>query len=514
MWQKIKSFISKHKYDALLFLSLVATAPFFYDKLGWVSLVALLPMIFAIRHRFETKNTKNLVFIIWLFGLIYMLIVCSWVLNAHPQFLGVEQNASLSYFLYIAWVLMGLVLSLGFLLIGWVTARAIKVNFGFNKYILLFPFVWVAGEYLRSWGFSVIAYGREATLGPNWNFGVIGFSVTNTPFAYAARIGGLFGLSLAVVFVNVAIYLIIVKRYQAVAIIGLSILLAILLATTPGKDSSKLRVASLSMGYTSVQLNNTVDQTDYEAADLLVTPEYSSFFKENSTNGHGDFVARLFKGREGVVIYSRITPRAGSLPYNEVVLANQSASTIAKQPKRFLVPTGEYLPWVMQGFMSLVGRTNATAEFDRLVGRSAGTKAERAFEVGSYKIGAQACSGVLATDNYRALTMGGAEVLTNSASLYEFKDSPSFHNQAKQFASFIAIANNRPFVQAAQASYSYILDKDGRFIKFNGDGGGVQLGTVELGQSRTLYSLVGEWGAYASLIITGILLIVLLKHKY
>ena len=115
-----------------------------------------------------------------------------------------------------------------------------------------------------------------------------------------------------------------------------------------------------------------------------------------------------------------------------------------------------------------------------------------------------------ATANYyRKLTNDGAQVLTNSASLNEFRDSWTYHQQARQFAQFIAAANARPFVQGARGGLAIIVDSDGKIIsKTDGFGMEVINANLEFSSSKNPYVRFGEWTALAAGLIVFVTLFV------
>jgi apolipoprotein N-acyltransferase len=69
-------------------------------------------------------------------------------------------------------------------------------------------------------------------------------------------------------------------------------------------------------------------------------------------------------------------------------------------------------------------------------------------------------------------------------------------------ARFMAVANARPFVQATDGSYSFMLDHNGQWLAKSGQKD-LQLlqHNVVTNTRRTVYSLLGEWVVVASIVV-------------
>lgn len=99
-----------------------------------------------------------------------------------------------------------------------------------------------------------------------------------------------------------------------------------------------------------------------------------------------------------------------------------------------------------------------------------GEKFEKPYNNVRFSVGALACSGVTALNEYRRLTQQGADILVNSASLSFLTNKSSYHVYAYNMSRFQAVSNNRPFVQASRSGESYILDNQANVIaKYHGN---------------------------------------------
>ena len=79
--------------------------------------------------------------------------------------------------------------------------------------------------------------------------------------------------------------------------------------------------------------------------------------------------------------------------------------------------------------------------------------------------------------------------------------SPLFHIESQNMNKLSSIAHARPFVQGAKGGPTYIIDKDGRVIaKNDAKSGGVVVASVQTNTTKTLYTYLGEWVVYISIV--------------
>jgi len=157
-----------------------------------------------------------------------------------------------------------------------------------------------------------------------------------------------------------------------------------------------------------------------------------------------------------------------------------------------LIPTGEYMPYLIQSVLKIIGQDQITDVFTKNVGVAKGGFKEHAVIYDSVTYGALACSGIIAPQLYRELTKDGAQILVNTASLDIFNDSSTFREQAFSMAKFIAASNARPFLQSARGGNAFIMDSNGNIIARSKDSGiAIVRGEVDLNTKKTIYTMLG-----------------------
>jgi apolipoprotein N-acyltransferase len=234
-----------------------------------------------------------------------------------------------------------------------------------------------------------------------------------------------------------------------------------LLSWSAGNDqgSRTIKVASIHLNEKSDMTLANPGLWPPEGTDLLVLPEYSGILKYKN---YKQMLHRLSK--DGIAITSIDNGRspAGT---NRIIVLNRDGYVISSEDKTFLIPTGEYMPYVLQLGFRLIGKSQALVDFRYSQQLTKGSHAETPIMTNNgLSVGALACSGVGSLNGYRSLSRDGADILTNSASLAFLLPNSIYHTYARNMARFQAVSNNKAFIQASRSGQSYIIDNQGSFV--------------------------------------------------
>lgn len=477
---------------------------FIWPGLGLLSIPGLLGLV-VLLGRSEHLSRKQFLWQCALFGYVYCGIVLRWVFDINALDL-IGDTFYAVIFTVLTYLLMVGALAVGFVVSGYLYRQlGISVH---NRTIIFLPAVWVVGEYARSVFFSIFALGDGGSVGQFWNFGVLGYSFIDLPIKYSSRLVGSLGISFLVILTAVALYKIAHRnwRYLLVALVPL---LTSILGWQMYKQTHHQGIKVAAVG-----LHESVE-SDYEDAlisnlhkeaqiDALVLPEYSHFF------AHTDGSKTFAKLPESVdLVIDSANERTGEKIRNAVTYYQYDGTILSQQLKSFLIPGGEYLPYIYHMILFYSGNRDLITEFhnNRFVIKSA--YRESAYTYKDVRYGALACSGAIAPEMYRAMVDDGAEVLVNSASIASLGVTGSYYQQAEKMARFIAIANARPFIQSARGGPSYIFDQNGATITSTSDIDRLDViyASVRPNEEKTLYSLLGEWVVYGSIAALGIRII-------
>jgi apolipoprotein N-acyltransferase len=518
---KLHTQISPKISMVLLFLLSVVglSLPFVWYQAGWLSIFSFVPFIFFLKLISQKKlSVVRQLGLIWATGIAIFMIILSWALQTDPEKWAYINGWQAVFGMWAVYVAFAIALSIQYLFFGGLFL-AIKPKFNNKSIFLLLPAMWCVAEATRSIMFSIFFMGPGGSIGTYWNFGVLGVAGAVTPLGYLARVVGMFGLSFIIVVVNICIFWLIQKRWK----LPLSILIGIFalglicyFVWKPPANSRKIVTGYLqqSLVYQTFQ----GDMTYYELVgklaaelkektDILVLPEYSQFFIDTEQTNTEQYklaqtTAQEISNANGSIITSTENTSTGKKT-NRVVLYSVTGVLKAFNDKTFLIPLGEYMPYVFIGIFKLMSQEQLLYTHQQMRQIAQGQSSGAVFSgENNIKLGSLACSGAIAPELYRSLARNGAEVLTNSANLGIFTNAPFYHQQSQQFARFIALSNARPYVQSAAGAYSYSVSGDGEFVSKTDDlGFKLQTTQASLGQPRTIYTIIGEWVVWLSALI-------------
>lgn len=460
---------------------------FLSPYLCWTVFVGVLPWLYYVR-RFNQLRAKQIIVDCWLAALLFSLFNLAWMLQTNPSSWMNVQSGPATILKTAIWLVASLFGATGFgLVLGFILIKLRRR--GVVVLLAAFPFAWIAAELARSYSLALFTLGPGSSFSPNWNFGSLGLAVSNTPLVYLSRFFGLFGLSAAAVLINLGVYLLIRRHYKYAAAIAAAILVLTGLAwgiyRPTASQTADIVVANLQNPTDSLWNWHDVLPNPPKNADLLVLPEYAYFF-DNPDYRHS---AQQLFGPQTTVITSRTGP--GTPKTNQVLYyANNHPDFVSVQTKTFLAPFGEYLPYDTSALLKVSGQQKVIDSFTKNSLVRKGTQPEHAVQSNGLAIGALACSGVLNLDEYQRLSREGAQVLTSSASLKLLEHSNLYHLSEQYQNRFHAVANARPFVQAARSSRSYVYSSDGKLLVSSRGKTELLEVKVPLQSRRTLYSLL------------------------
>ena len=495
----------------LFIISVLALSlPFSNYYLGWLAIFSIVPIIFLLDYMNTAKfSAKKQLLLIWLIGIANLAIVLCWVVQTDPTKWTDITGWQAVIGEWSVFILSILVLSFQYVIFGWLYLK-LKPKLLSWQALLIIPSAWAISEASRSLLFSLAMYGKGSTIGLHWNFGVLGIAASVTPLGFMGRLLGMFGLSFVLTAIGILIFWVYKKHYKLPLLVASGLLLTIVaswLVWSPPPDSKKVQVGytQLPQSFRNVaddikninMLRTKIDNLKMKN-DILVLPEYSNFFgSDYNMQFNRDIIQSIVKPKGNIIT----SESSGSIVEHsdKLQIYDYNGKVTAQQDKTFLVPIGEYMPDFYAELFVLSGLSKnlEIRQQDRMIAQ--GKQPEQALLAGDIRVASLACSGAITPELYRTLVSGGAQIMTNSASLVTFTNAPFYHEQSRQFAHFMATANSRAFVQSAAGGYSFIIDANGNFIS-KPDKIGVYYDSkeVDLNSPKTPYTLMGEWVVYLS----------------
>lgn len=506
--------ILKHKTPRRVTELLIVVLTALLSSIGfvwsWGILPSLVGLIAAVKLAFVGLSIERSAFLkyCYVYGLVYFAVVMHWMFNIHATELIANSFFAL-FFKYLTLLIVVSVLAVGFVIAGSIFRYLARGRYALPV-VLALPVAWIMGEYLRSILFSVFWLGPGGSVGPYWNFGTVGLLLADTPLKFGGRLVGLYGVSFLVILSAGSIYYLSKTRLY-LALILLPILVSGLGYVAHRDTGAKqLTVGAVAMrdGLDDGRNKEINRELAGRRADVVVLPEYSNFFVDSDGKARGNQIS----GEVDLTIDSAFK-LSGEVGYNEIQFRSKDGGLVNAYTKRFLIPGGEYMPFVYAMILFYSGNHDIAQQFNEAHARAPSSSEQGVLAYRGTTYGSLACSGAIAPFLYQELTHSGAEILTNSASIATLGVSGGYYYQALQMADFTAVANARPFVQSARGGPSYIKDKDGRTLQHVADPGWADYidARVDVGNRRTLYSVLGEWVVWAAATLT--LIVVFAKSR-
>lgn len=365
------------------------------------------------------------------------------------------------------------------------------VNYVFNKYrkvpaLLISLAIFAAADFAVAWAIAIIWLGPQGSIDNVLPLGSPTLLLIRTPFAYASRITGFYGLA---AFAWLGLFLLARKNtrklilYPAVLLSLLSIIgWAVYKNPSGGFINAKV---------VNERLNSRVPPVAADGADFILFPEYGL---DDITPENISERIDTTSGNSVKYIGSKQYPvrgKAGQL--NTLIFGDTRSGVISQQGKHRLIPGGEDMAYIGRFSLVLTRQTSTLYYFDFAKQIYKSPKSLEPIMLNdTTRLGAAVCSSIVSPEDYRRLALSGASIFTNSASLGIFNGSAVFDFQQKSLARFMATANSRYFIQSANDASSYALDTNGRTIASTADREVLTI-TARNNLKKTAYTFLGEW---------------------
>ena len=510
------------KWILIIISGLFTAAAFPPSPLGFLAYFSLIPLILVfVQDEFYLGFEKGFLFgVILSFGILYWL-----AFNKGTEW----------YWAFLSMTSGVLFLALNYGVIG-ILIGIIGRRLGKTAGIWSFPVIWVAIEFIRSFG----------TLGFTWSN--LCYTQSNAiQLIQFASITGPHAVSFLIILINVLIYNIIFdpvsskrKLTYITAILLLFLIpeiygLSVLQKSNRMNDSRTVCVGLIQPNVdpnakwnskyfkNNMQLlHDLTDSVTIEALDLVVwpesaTPTYLRRNRRHSLDKIIDHISTLDVSLVTGVPDYELTSSEEYKAYNAVFLLRPSSYNIESYRKIKLVPLGEYIP--LSGVFPDLNNLNlGQGNFD------AGEEVN-VFQVPLKVIKLQSSDTTLffttvvcyeSTFPYivREGARKGSEMLiiVSNDAWFGFTSAPFLHAEISRFR---AIENRIPVVRSANTGVSMIIDSYGRVLKRIGLGKlGWLSAEIQQGNPKTLYTKFGNWfGCLCVLISSGFLVICFFKRK-
>lgn len=493
-----------------------------FGYLWWVSFFGVALFLWTLSAT-PREDFRRLALYGFLFGVAFTGGALVWFWNVLPlDWMGVSNAAGVLYTLF-SWGIVTVSLAIPFCLFAmafsYLQRSALSV-------VLLAPSLWVLSEYLQTWIFAFLTWNTQSLWGPHFSASHIGYTLSSfSPLLQLASVGGIYLLSFTVVFVGAALFLLHTRAWQTIrtqiffaVVVVLSFALltfydqTFLIVKERPDETPSLRLALISTNF-SPDIAPTLDEalmrkeiildtvrkwaTSGNQVDLLVFPE----------GGRGYELALeeleiLQKNEIPAVVDSGIVENASGTFVVQMHLNDTEITETQSYEKIFLVPQGEYTPWLAQFFLKVINAEHLTEGIrraERLYAR--GTDAP-IFSLQNAKFGALFCSDILSPYLYKSLAKDGAQFFVNASSLAALHGSSRAQHFTLSIAKVRAVENGRFMaISTHESPASIISDRGALRARSSNDMVDIITYDVPLREKNTLYTTFGPWILTASIFI-------------
>lgn len=467
---------TRFSYIALIVASILGSLGIMFGS-WWFLTPLSLALFFATIE--SIRSTRTVLLYGFLFGYATGGAGIAWFWNTLPlSWLGLE-NANYAWWLvFISWAAVTAIFALVTAVWSPLFKKVLQV-----PYIgaLLVAIVFALHEEARMWAFSILTYAPRGLLGPHFSPISFGYPLAENPYLLQlARDGGVAYLNTLVALIGSTLVLLAhrvkEKKYTYATVLSSIVLISILaLPLTYTKKEYKGEVINLALVTTNVPINigpNSNEEylalltrlaSSTPALDVIILPEEdrmeSAFTSEKERK---DTLHALFPKRKVLIIGPRHTPAPEGGRNIAVVYENEQGEEVGRYAKRFLMPGGEYMPYMMTGVFSVRNDTGLHSYYKEIPDAPVPPTPLTSILFKGERFGTLICSDILSPVLYRELaTKGGASILVNVANASWFHHSSLLEEKTLQIAKVHAVQNQTYFFQAANGTPSFSVAPDG-----------------------------------------------------
>jgi apolipoprotein N-acyltransferase len=353
----------------LLFLwllsGLLLGASFVTPHLWWTFTPGMVCLLYSIKR--EQTYTK-VFFLSVLVGTLRYCGALLWWFNTLPlSWIRADQMLLQFGAVTLYWLLTATVLGLAVGLFGLLVKR---IEIHTWQLLLLTPTAWVASEIFASFLFSIYSLGAGSTINTDFSFGYVGYLLAQSHLLIGfASLFGVYGLSHIAILLSTTIFVFLnnskYSTKKAFCIIAIIFLCSWLIPSLFIHQQSqagekvvavetyfdkKLQTKENGFEVRRIALLGAMEYALYHNPDVIILPEDSRFTELfTSTDELFNWIQEKNKNFGGIIIDSG---RIINTPTNDVILRaslyDTADKTVSQIDKHYLVPHGEFLPYLQK----------------------------------------------------------------------------------------------------------------------------------------------------------------------
>lgn len=361
-------------YFIFILAGVIGGLAFIHQWTAWLIFPYAILFLYGISH---VKSLKKVLIGSYISGIIKAGIAISWLFYAFP-FDWFTDALLYMQFIFLTFCWLGTALSIG---LGSTVAGAI--SFFTRKYKMVqrivLPFVFVIADVAGAFFFSVYTLGPGNSLNTHFGFAMSGYALADhTLLKYFAMYGGVLALSIILgICAQVALILVLKQKNTQMKIGAVSFLIGIYIVTSTVTLSNDFKSPSL---YTLATIETKFPATlKMESKDLAVRQHELLAGVTTALSHNADIVllpedARLSVNKNRELLLSELqalphTSGAQIIDSARIPVTNEytvqrsyaydlDESKIYSSEKQYMVPLGEYLPYIHNYVLTLMGKNH------------------------------------------------------------------------------------------------------------------------------------------------------------
>lgn len=340
----------------------------------WV--IGILGVVFLLKELLNETSIKKVLFGGGLAWFVKFLFVLGFYWSMYPiRWLPFDFGHGELWLIGLYWVTVALFLGTGGLVLA-ASIQALKL-FALHKQrisYLTIPLIWVVSEIVGSFMLSLFTLGPGSELNTYFSLGYIGLLVAEHPMLLQfAHIAGVYSLSFLVVFLSVWLLNIKLisssKRNTWIAGFLFILWVSSFWSNFPPADKSELKsVAVVSTSFPVQELFNresvpqlkemkeaSLSSALETKADYIIFPEDSRIFNQTTDiNNEISIFNFLHSESSSVIVDSGRIGEEGAGILQGLIF-DSGTGKYATAHKRYLVPQGEFVPYIYEWFFRVIG---------------------------------------------------------------------------------------------------------------------------------------------------------------
>lgn len=390
----------------------------------------------------------------------------------------------------------------------------------------LFPTAWVLNEWLGPLLFSVVHAGPFSRIHAEFSVASFSYALAESPvLLQSAWLGGIFALAALIGIGGVGLHSVwgyvrngwLWRGSALVMVAALFIIGGSFFHVSSHDNGESLSIGLITMHedpgiYTDAQKmqQRFLQLGDFFAAssaELIVFPEDSRFLEWVHQN---NFVLPKRSDGSGFIIDSA-TVREGDGALRPRIEAYDTARMASGyRYKAILVPLGEYVPYLYQYILTVLGQRDFLHHLATTRGFESSSRMASPVVVSGTSVAVALCEESASPFLYRTQVRSGAQVLVNLSSHSWFHSSRLVHDATIRFAKVRAVESRRFFIRSADAAPSIIVDPQGVLVgESSWRGASLLERDVYLRDDTTPYVRYGVLPVMLVLMVYGALIILL-----